>query len=97
MVLLLVSACSIERGFSPAAQPQKSALRLCSKGRLACESPPPLLFVDGKRASWEGPDDLDPGAIETVEVVKGAMAIRLYGEAGRHGVVSITTRKPSRQ
>jgi TonB-dependent SusC/RagA subfamily outer membrane receptor len=88
--LILAAGCSAERLVASAPQPQKSALLMCHDERCATN---PLLFVDGKRTSWEGPNDLNPGEIATVEVVKGAKALSLYGEEGRNGVVFITTKK----
>ena len=79
---------------TPAPQPQKSALLGCWGGHgsvSGCDAKP-LLFIDGKATSWEG-SDLNPSEIETVEVLKGQAALRLYGAEGRNGVVQITTRK----
>ena len=42
--------------------------------------------------SWEG-SDLNPSEIESVEVLKGQAALRMYGPDAQHGVVQITTRK----
>jgi TonB-linked SusC/RagA family outer membrane protein len=36
--------------------------------------------------------DLDPNAIESVSVLKGLAAATLYGEAGRNGVILVTTK-----
>jgi TonB-dependent SusC/RagA subfamily outer membrane receptor len=36
--------------------------------------------------------ELDPSKIEKIEVLKGATARRVYGEAGSSGVVIITTK-----
>jgi TonB-dependent SusC/RagA subfamily outer membrane receptor len=78
---------------SPAPQPQKSALLQCRVygGADQC-GPKPLLLIDGKRASWEG-SDLNPSEIESVEVLKGNAALRIYGPEAKNGVVQITTRK----
>ena len=53
----------------------------------------PLLVIDGKRASWDGSPDLNPSEIESVEVLKGQAALRMFGPDGQHGVVQITTKK----
>jgi TonB-dependent SusC/RagA subfamily outer membrane receptor len=51
----------------------------------------PLVFVDGIEV--EGvPDDLAPESIERIEVIKGAAAVRIYGETARDGVIQITTK-----
>lgn len=79
---------------SPAPQPQKSALLGCwgSQGTLSRCAAKPLLLIDGKLASWEG-SDLNPSEIESVEVLKGNAALRIYGPEAKNGVVQITTKK----
>jgi TonB-dependent SusC/RagA subfamily outer membrane receptor len=37
--------------------------------------------------------DLDPDDIESVEVIKGDAAARLYGDRGANGVIQITTKE----
>lgn len=95
VLMVVVAGCSSERALAPAPQPQKSALLGC-RGQLpdlyGCEAKP-LLLIDGKRASWDGTPDLNPSEIESVEVLKGQAALRLYGADGKNGVVQITTRK----
>lgn len=41
--------------------------------------------------------DLDPNNIESVNILKGLSATTLYGEAGRNGVILITTKNSSTQ
>ncbi len=41
--------------------------------------------------------DLDPNNIESVNILKGLSATTLYGEAGRNGVILITTKNGSTQ
>ncbi|MBS1668726.1 MAG: SusC/RagA family TonB-linked outer membrane protein [Bacteroidetes bacterium] len=41
--------------------------------------------------------DLDPNNIENVSVLKGLSAVTLYGEAGRNGVILVTTKNGSTQ
>lgn len=64
------------------------------QGRAAGETPDPLIVVDGVIQS-EGASlsDLQALDIEHVEVIKGDLALESYGEAGRNGVVHITTKK----
>ena len=51
-----------------------------------------LVFVDGQRLpSGAGLNDLDPTQIARIEVLKGAAARQVYGDAARHGVVHIYT------
>ena len=53
-----------------------------------------LVLVDGVRlASDKSLRDLDPTTVETVEVVKGAAAARMYGPDGARGVILITTKR----
>ena len=40
-------------------------------------------------------DDIDPGSIEKVEILKGASAATLYGTEASNGVILITTKKGS--
>ena len=91
-LLVLASACSIERFNSPP-QPQKIALSQCYRD---WESPKsclkPIFVVDGKRLVDDSVD-LNPSEIATVEVFKGPSAIAAYGEDGKNGVVVITTKK----
>lgn len=55
----------------------------------------PTIFIDGVRSSHERMKALDPARIDHVEVLKGAAAIRAYGDDARNGVVLITTRNDS--
>ena len=89
LAVLALSACAAERNLAP--QPQKSALLACYPQSHRCDKP--LLFIDGKLATWDGSTDLDPAIIETVEVFKGTAALSRYGEDARNGVVLITTKK----
>ena len=92
-LLLALTACSIDRGTSPAVQPQRSALSKCysdGHGSQTCRQP--LFIVDGKRLV-DGAVDLNPSDIESVEVFKGPKAIEIYGEDARDGAVVITSRK----
>jgi len=41
--------------------------------------------------------DLDPNNIESVNILKGLSAVTLYGEAGRNGVILISTKNGSTQ
>ena len=54
----------------------------------------PLVVLDGRpmRAGYD-PRSLSRDDIESIEIVKGAAAERLYGAEGRQGVIVITTRR----
>lgn len=51
-------------------------------------------FVDGNSGSSRFLD-LDPNTVESVNVLKGLSAATLYGEAGKNGVILITTKAGS--
>ena len=53
----------------------------------------PLIIVDGKEVSNVELEDIDPSAIEKMEVLKGDKAIEKYGEKAKDGVIKITTKK----
>ena len=73
------------------------------------QSNEPIIFVDGIRINAGGGlrtgggggggpsrlDDIDPSAIERVEVLKGAAAATLYGTEASNGVIQIFTKKGS--
>ena len=52
-----------------------------------------LLFIDGKESTKAEVDQLKPDKIESVSVLKGESATRLYGEKGKDGVILITMKK----
>lgn len=68
----------------------------------AAQAQRPMFVVNGVRVDnggatgASGPchiDDVDPRAIENIEVVKGAAAIKQYGPDAINGVISVTTKK----
>jgi TonB family protein len=54
--------------------------------------PPPLIVVDGAIRDIDV-DKINPGTIESLNVIKGIGAINKYGEKGKNGVIEITTKK----
>ena len=52
-----------------------------------------LLIIDGKEASNTELEDIDPSAIEKMEVLKGDKAVEKYGEKAKDGVILISTKK----
>lgn len=56
----------------------------------------PLYIIDGEVAE-NGLVGLDPNTIQTVEVVKNASAISLYGSKAADGAIIITTKKSAAQ
>ena len=51
------------------------------------------VYIDGREASSEEVDRLDPENIRHMEVLTGKKAVRRYGEQASEGVVEIKTRK----
>lgn len=52
----------------------------------------PLLIVDGVRMPQEALKRLAPEAIQSIEVIKGAAASKVYGPDGANGVIVVTTK-----
>lgn len=64
-------------------------------GPIPAQGVPPLYVVDGREiASIE---ELDPGTIDAIEVIRGAAAVERYGSRAAIGAVLITTRSPGRR
>lgn len=55
----------------------------------------PLFVVDGMPVQG-GLQDLSPGDIESIEILKDASAAAIYGSRGSNGVVLVTTKKGSK-
>jgi bla regulator protein BlaR1 len=53
----------------------------------------PLFIIDGKQVKQSKMDNLDANDIESVSVLKGESATKLYGDKGKDGVIIITTKK----
>lgn len=52
----------------------------------------PLFILDGKEISKEKMEDIAPENIESMNVLKGEMAIKKYGEKAKDGVIIIKTK-----
>ena len=91
VVALALSACSADRLTGVAAE---NAARQYQAQRIAPRVEP-LVFVDGKEVTSEVAWALDPKTIESIEVVKGAAAVTVYGERGGNGVILITRKAAS--
>lgn len=52
-----------------------------------------LFFVDGKESSQDVMNDIPPGNIQSINVLKGDSAEKKYGLKGRNGVIEIITKK----
>jgi TonB-dependent SusC/RagA subfamily outer membrane receptor len=90
--LYLALASNADDPATPASSPTAYPVRTRS-------STEPLIIIDGviqqPGAGVVRPSgaNIPPQNIESVEVVKGAAAVQLYGERARDGVIVITTRK----
>lgn len=52
-----------------------------------------LLIIDGKETRNKKLDKIDTDNIESINVIKGKSATKLYGDKGKNGVIVITTKK----
>jgi beta-lactamase regulating signal transducer with metallopeptidase domain len=82
---------------TPTVPAPRASIRDTIDTRRKPTAPPPTIFIDGVRSSWEQMRALDRARIANVEVLKGAAAIRAYGEDARDGIILITTKDDSRQ
>lgn len=64
---------------------KNSAVNIFSKGTTKT----PLMVIDGV-ISDKKVEDIDPGNIQSINVLKGDMATQKYGEKGKNGVLEIT-------
>ena len=87
--LCLAAACSAERATAP--EPASTtALAKCQQSAVECANP--MLIIDGKVSSYTLLD-LQGVDLESVEVIKGPAAMKLYGANARNGVIVITTKR----
>jgi outer membrane receptor protein involved in Fe transport len=85
-----VAACDGKPLTGPAAQ-RAVAQAKPRRGELPAGT---LVLINGVRLSANASlDELDPATVETVEVLKGDAARRLYGLEAEHGAILITTKK----
>lgn len=77
-LLTLCAACGGERLTSPA---------------LAASPAAPLFLLDGREIPGSAVEGIDPTSIETIEVLKGPAAAKLYGNRAGHGAIIITTKR----
>jgi len=53
----------------------------------------PLIVKDGIIAENQEVEDIEPGTIESMNVLKGKVAIKKYGKKGKDGVIEFTMKK----
>ncbi|WP_303921644.1 TonB-dependent receptor plug domain-containing protein [Draconibacterium sediminis] len=75
--------------FGPIAK--NGAISIKLKGEADLNGKSPLIFLDGEKYTGDM-DDIDPGKIESIDVLKDASAIEAFGEEGKDGVILIRTK-----
>jgi TonB-linked SusC/RagA family outer membrane protein len=75
-------------GFSPG---ESSTIRIRGTRSLSADNDP-LFVIDGVPVEG-GIMDLNPGDIESIEVLKDASSTAIYGSRGANGVILVTTRR----
>ncbi|WP_345026171.1 TonB-dependent receptor [Ravibacter arvi] len=68
-----------------------ASLTVRVRGAGTINNSDPLYVIDGNLGA--SPASVDPGQIETIEILKSASAAAIYGAQGANGVVIITTKK----
>ena len=87
-VLAVVAGCSAEHSVAP--QPTSTpAISQCQQSVTGCARP--MLIIDGQVSNYTLLD-LKGEDIESVAVIKGAAAMKVYGADARNGVIIITTK-----
>lgn len=73
------------------ASTEPPATRIRISGSVISDADPePLIYVDGIRVGGRGYiDNLDPSAIERIEIIKGEAAMALFGREAAGGVIQI--------
>jgi TonB-dependent SusC/RagA subfamily outer membrane receptor len=56
-------------------------------------NPDALFMLDGKEITKEQLKEVNPNMIESISVLKGESATKVFGEKGKNGVIVITTKK----
>jgi TonB-dependent SusC/RagA subfamily outer membrane receptor len=97
-VILITLKSEFKADAKPAADaaaavvPRTRATTVAPRGVVEAEARP-LFIVDGVILPDIVANNIKPGDIESIEVIKGAAAAALYGARATNGVVSITTKK----
>lgn len=66
------------------------AVTIQIRGISSINGTDPLVIVDGVRSSL---NDLNPGDIQSIEILKDAASAAIYGSSGGNGVILVTTKK----
>lgn len=90
-----VAPVSVESKLTVATSPSPAAL-VETKGKTisitTANADKVLYYIDGKEATIEEVNSLNPDMIESVNVLKGNDATKAYGEKGKNGVILIKTK-----
>jgi len=70
----------------------KSVVIVTDSARLDFKKNKPLIVIDGKVQPLSDLSEMDVKRIEKIEVLKNESATKLYGEAGKNGVILVTLR-----
>lgn len=57
----------------------------------------PLVVIDGKHATMEELQALDPQTIDNISVLKDQASLEVFGEEGKNGVIIVTTKDAARE
>jgi TonB-dependent SusC/RagA subfamily outer membrane receptor len=72
----------------------KKTITYVQKSTEKTELPKDVLYIiDGKEMASGSMNDVNPNTIQSINVLKGESAVKLYGEKGKNGVIVITTKK----
>ncbi|MEL7587451.1 MAG: TonB-dependent receptor [Prolixibacteraceae bacterium] len=71
-------------------EPGSDAADVFIRGKSSWVSNNPLVLVDGVEGNF---NDIDPGEVETLSVLKDASATAVFGVKGANGVILVTTKR----
>ncbi len=57
----------------------------------------PLVVIDGKHATMEELQALDPQTVDNISVLKDQASLEVFGEEGKNGVIIVTTKDAARE
>lgn len=80
---------ALDAGKREKISPKSATIRL----RGLPEKDSPLLVLDGEIKESGELRDIDPNTIQSVDILKSASAIALYGKAAENGAILLTTKK----
>lgn len=98
--VIVISACTQKKPFlthidsalnQQKPVPSNKVIRIVCARRVTNDDQP-LFIVDGITTDGVLMRSLTPSDIETIVVLKEAKAVAKYGDAGKHGVIIITTK-----